>query len=50
MEYTTSVKTQLRTFVLCKDCKLWFLSDSNHRCTGNDDNTVHNYNIKWDIT
>ena len=50
MEYSTSINMQSRTLVPCKGCKLWFPVNSNHRCSGNIYNTVHSYNINWNIT
>jgi hypothetical protein len=53
MEYATSVKMQQRTFISCKNCKLWFPVTSDHSCFGNcignffgnSDDTLNNYNV-----
>jgi hypothetical protein len=50
MEYMTSVNMKIQTFVPCKCCKLWFPVYSNHSCSENIDNTVHNFNVNWNIS
>lgn len=49
MEYTTSINMQLRTFVSCKGCKLWFPVESDHMCLSNINTVVQSYNIHWDF-